>query len=90
MFVMSTRNIIIPSPDGRESVRLRRGEMGQVPAWAARTAYFKALVADGKIVVSDGKKDRDQEKARKAAEEAVRREAEESDGPGQKDPGGGE
>lgn len=81
MFVMSTRNIIIPSPDGKESVRLRRGEMGPVPAWAAKTAYFKALVADGKIVVSDSRKDRDQEKARKAAEEP--------DGPEQENPGGG-
>lgn len=89
MFVMSTRNIIIPSPDGKESVRIRRGEMGPVPAWAAKTAYFKALVKDGKIVVSDSRKDRDQEKARRAAEEDAHRATEEPDGPGREDPGGG-
>lgn len=83
MFVMSTRNIIIPSPDGKESVRLRRGEIGQVPAWAAKTAYFKALAADGKIVVSDRRRDRDQEKANKAAEEA----AKESEDPAQRERG---
>lgn len=70
MFVMSNRNVIIPSPDGSESVRLRRGQMGNVPDWAAKTAYFKALVADGKLVVSDSSKDKDQEKARREAEKA--------------------
>lgn len=50
MFVLSKRNIDLPGPGG--VVRLRRGQMVDVPAWAADTAYFKALVADGKIVPS--------------------------------------
>ena len=77
MFVMSNRNVVIPSPDGKASVRLHRGQMATVPDWAPKTAYFKALVADGKLVVSDSSKDRDQEKARKAAEKA-RKAAEEA------------
>lgn len=94
VFVMSNRNIIIPSPDGRTSIRLNRGQIGPVPAWAAKTAYFKALVADGKLVVSnsrdkDEEKARDEaEKARVAAEEAARKAAEEA-GP-QERPGDGD
>ena len=50
MFVLSKRNVELPGPGG--VVHLRRGQMADVPAWAADTAYFKALVADGKIVPS--------------------------------------
>ena len=50
MFVLSKRNIIIPAPDGSASVHLVRGQMVDVPDWAAETKYFEALVADGKIV----------------------------------------
>lgn len=52
MFVLSKRNIEIPAPDGSAVIRLRAGVMGTVPDWAANTEYFKALVADGKIVPS--------------------------------------
>ncbi len=52
MLVLSKRNIIIPAPDGSTSVRLRAGLMETVPDWAAETPYFRALVADGKIVPS--------------------------------------
>ena len=50
MFVLSKRNIDLPGPGG--VVHLSRGQLADVPAWAADTAYFKALVADGKIVPS--------------------------------------
>lgn len=50
MFVLSKRNVDLPGPGG--VVHLNRGQMADVPAWAADTAYFKALVADGKIVPS--------------------------------------
>lgn len=50
MFVLSKRNIDLLGPGG--VVHLSRGQMVDVPAWAADTAYFKALVADGKIVPS--------------------------------------
>lgn len=76
-FVVSNRNIVIPSPDGRQRVPLPRGFMGAVPDWAAETDYFKALVADGKLVVSASKSDKNLEKERKAAERA-RKKAEES------------
>lgn len=50
MFVLSKRNIDLLGPGG--VVHLSRGQMVDVPAWAADTAYFKDLVADGKIVPS--------------------------------------
>ena len=50
MFVLSKRNIVIPASDGSAAVRLARGQMSTVPDWAADTPYFKALVADGKLV----------------------------------------
>lgn len=53
MFVLPKRNIEIPSPDGSAVIRLRAGVMATVPEWAAETGYFKALVADGKIVPSN-------------------------------------
>ena len=62
MFVLSKRNIVIPAPDGTASVRLRAGMMETVPDWAAETEYFKALVADGKIVPS-GTSDKETQKA---------------------------
>ena len=70
MFVVSKRNIFIPSPDGSQKFRLPAGYMGAVPDWAAKTAYFKALVADGKIAISKSKKDKDIEDAGKPPEDA--------------------
>lgn len=78
VFVMSNRNVVIPSPDGKTSVRLSRGQMGPVPDWAPGTAYFKALAADGKLIVSESKSDRELEKGRKAAERARRKAEEEA------------
>lgn len=77
-FVVSNRNIVIPSPDGRERVRLPKGFMGTVPDWAPQTAYFKALAADGKLIVSESKSDKDLEKERKAAEKARKKAEEEA------------
>lgn len=67
MLVLSKRNIDLPGPDGAP-VRLRRGELAVVPDWAADTEYFKALVADGKVVPS-GKSDK---QTQAAAEKKVR------------------
>ena len=54
MFVLAKRNIIIPSPaPGVAPVVLKKDGFATVPDWAAETAYFKALVADGKIVATD-------------------------------------
>ena len=68
MLVLSKRNIVIPAPDGSTSVRLRAGLMETVPDWAAETPYFKALVADGKIVPS-GRSDKE---AQAASEKKVK------------------
>ena len=57
MFVLSKRNIEISAPDGSAVIRLRAGAMATVPDWAVNTEYFKALVADGKVVPS-GKSDK--------------------------------
>lgn len=51
MLAVSNRNILIPGPDG-ERLRLDRGVMTSVPAWAEKSAYFHALVKDGKITLS--------------------------------------
>ena len=50
MFVLSKRNIILTAPDGSAVIQLRAGMMETIPDWAAETSYFRALVADGKIV----------------------------------------
>ena len=68
MLVLSKRNIVIPAPDGSTSVRLRAGLMEIVPDWAAETPYFKALVADGKVVPS-GRSDKS---AQAASEKKVK------------------
>ena len=70
MFVVSKRNIIIPSPDGSQAFRLPKDFMGDVPAWASDSPYFKGLVSDGKIIVSNSKSDKSLEASAKAAAEA--------------------
>lgn len=72
MFVVSRKNIIIPSPDGKTKYALAKGYMGTVPDWVAKTGYFKALVADGKIVVPKSKADAAVDKADKAAAETAK------------------
>lgn len=53
MFVLSKRNIILPSRiPGVAPVVLKKDGFADVPDWAADTAYFKALVEDGKLIVT--------------------------------------
>lgn len=59
MIIVANRNIIIPSADGSQAFPVSRGYVGPVPEWVTITAYFKALVKDGKIAVSDTTKDKD-------------------------------
>lgn len=54
MIVVSKRNILLPGPDG-ETFHMPRDYMGPVPDWAEKSAYFQALVSDGKVIVSAGK-----------------------------------
>lgn len=69
MFVLSHRNITLPADDG-SAFTLTRGFMGNVQDKFCNTAYFKALVADGKISLPQTKKDRDIENAADSAEAA--------------------
>lgn len=63
MFVLSHRNIRLPSPDGKSSFFIARGYVGEIPDWAADTPYFRALVADGKISVPASTRDKDTQAA---------------------------
>ena len=63
MFIVSKRNIIIPSPDGKERCFIAKDYVGEIPKWVAETEYFKELVTDGKISVSESKDDKSIEKA---------------------------
>lgn len=76
MFVMSKRNIVIPSPDGAQSVRLHAGFVGEIPAWAASTPYFAGLVADGKIVIPESRKDKATQEAAERPTKTRRKKAE--------------
>lgn len=60
MFVLPKRNVEIPWVGG--TVHLTRGTMTNIPDAAAETVYFKALVADGKVVPS-GTSDRETQAA---------------------------
>lgn len=59
MFAVSNRNIILPGPDG-ERLRMPRGWMGLLPAWAEKSAYLAALAADGKVILSNSAADKAQ------------------------------
>lgn len=59
MLVMAKRNVMLPSADGTKKHAVSRDYVGDIPDWATETAYFRALVADGKIVVPDSHKDKD-------------------------------
>lgn len=63
MFIMSKRNIIIPSPDRKMSKKLHKGYVGVVEDWVTKTDYFKDLVADKKIIITETTKDNELEKA---------------------------
>ena len=70
--IISKRNIIIPSPDGRQAYPIPKDYIGSVPDWVTKTKYFKELVKDGKIAVSSTTKDNalEQADAKKAEQEA--------------------
>lgn len=57
MFITSHRNVIIPV--GGTAYPISRGFVGEVPDQVAQTAYFQALVRDGKISIPASKKDSD-------------------------------
>ena len=68
--IISKRNIIIPSSDGRQAYPIPKDYIGSVPDWVTKTKYFKELVKDGKIAVSSTTKDSALEQADAEAEKA--------------------
>ena len=77
--IISKRNIIIPSPDGRQAYPIPKDYIGSVPDWVTKTKYFKELVKDGKIAVSSTTKDNALEQADAEAEKAEQEAAEKSE-----------
>ena len=77
--IISKRNIIIPSPDGRQAYPTPKDYIGSVPDWVTKTKYFKELVKDGKIAVSSTTKDSALEQADAEAEKAEQEAAEKSE-----------
>ena len=47
--------------------------MGEAPDWATSTRYFRELVADGKIIVSESRRDRDLQAADEAGTAVTRK-----------------
>lgn len=68
--IISKRNIIIPSPDGRQAYPIPKDYIGSVPDWVSKTKYFKELVKDGKIAVSSTTKNNALEQADAEAKKA--------------------
>ena len=77
--IISKRNIIIPSPDGRQAYPIPKDYIGSVPDWVTKTKYFKELVKDGKIALSSTAKDNALEQADAEAEKAEQKAAEKSE-----------
>ncbi len=80
MFIVSKRNLIIPGEKGREEVSIARDFMGEVPDWVGGSAYFQALVKDGKVLLSEGggpKEPRKPKEPKKPAREKPKPPAEE-------------
>lgn len=71
MFILSNRNIVLPTRNGEESHVVSRGFIGEVPDRFCDTPYFESLVKDGKIVLSKSTKDKDVVKAAEEGEKAL-------------------
>ena len=72
MIIVAQRNILLPSADRSKVFPVTRGWMGEVPDWASSTPYFRELVADGKIIVSASRRDRDLQNAHETGVEKAR------------------
>ena len=48
--IISKRNIIIPSPDGRQAYPIPKDYIGSVPDWVTKTKYFEELVKDLSLI----------------------------------------
>lgn len=73
MIIVSKNNILIPSEDQSMFFPVHRGWMGEAPGWATNTQYFRDLVADGKIIVSESRRDRDLQAADEAGTAATKK-----------------
>lgn len=80
MIILSKRNVIIPSDDGSISKSISKGYIGNIEDWVTKTKYFKALVADGKIVITKSIEDKEIDKAvEKPVKDRRRKSATETD-----------
>ncbi len=77
MFILSRRNVILPSKDGSKSLLVKSGSLVEVPDFFCDTPYFHALVKDGKVAIPAGKKDSEvikaDEESSKKLEKTVKR-----------------
>ena len=73
MVIVAQRNILLPSADRSKVFPVTRCWMGEVPDWASSTPYFRELVADGKIIVSESRRDRDLQAADEAGTTATKK-----------------
>lgn len=73
MVIVSKNNILLPSEDQSMVFPVPRGWMGEVPDWAFDTQYFRELAADGKIIVSQSRRDCDLQAADEAGTAAARK-----------------
>lgn len=72
MFILARRNILLPTADHSETFRINSGDLVEVPDRFCETAYFRALVKDGKIAVPETRKDQDIIQADETAETVVK------------------
>ena len=63
MIIMCKRNVTILSPDGRTGKYIPKDYIGTIDKWVTETKYFKELVSDGKIVITETTKDKVIDKA---------------------------
>lgn len=58
MIILCKRNVVIPSPDGVTGKYIPKDYIGTIDEWVTKTKYFKELVSDGKIVITETTKDK--------------------------------
>ena len=73
MVIVSKNHILLPSEDQSLVFPVPRGWMGEAPDWATSTRYFRERGADGKIIVSESRRDRDLQAADEAGAAVTRK-----------------
>lgn len=63
MVILCKRNVMIPASDKSTYKYIPKNYIGEIDKWVTETPYFGALVADGKIVITQSTKDKIIDKA---------------------------